>query len=394
MGFDLRYPNITAQDEKGQLTQMRSYLHQLVEQLQWAFNSMDTTAVYSSVQKSGKASGAVGTVGDAEREATFNAIKSLIIKSADIVEAYYETINKKLSGLYVAQSDFGTFKEATEATLSATSTGINQAYTNIQTVSTNLTNKISTTETNLTNKITTTETTLTDKLGNTETAFTAKIGEVESHVGEVAGKVTTVEGGLNEVSGKVKEVDSALTGVSSVVEGVTNTAAAAANKVDDVENSLGTVYAKVDGVASDLSGVASDLSGVASDLSGVDGRLKEAEEVLGEVKEVVVRPTENVVEINAVIKTGLLYTDNDGFGVYGMEIGQKNTVNGDDVFDKYARFTADRLSFYSQNDTEVAYISDYKLYITTAEILYELKIGQYKLDTTNGLAFRWEGGNS
>lgn len=315
MGFDLRYPNITAQDEKGQLTQMRSYLHQLVEQLQWAFNSMDTTTVYSSVQKSGKASGAVGTVGDAERESTFNAIKSLIIKSADIVEAYYETINKKLSGLYVAQSEFGTFKEATEATLSETSTGITQAYTNIQ------------------------------------------------------------------------EVDYKVGGVSSVVEGVTNTVGAVADKVDSVENNLGDISTKVDGVASDLSGVASDLSGVASDLGSVADSLKDVEDGLEEVKA-------SVIEVNANIRTGLLYSDDNGIPIYGVEVGQRNIVDGVEVFNKYARFISNRLSFYDQNDKEVAYISDYKLYITSAEILYELKIGGYRLDTSNGLAYKWEGGNA
>ena len=68
-------------------------------------------------------------------------------------------------------------------------------------------------------------------------------------------------------------------------------------------------------------------------------------------------------------------------------------MNGQAVFSKFARFSADRLSFYDRNNTEVAYISDYTLYITNAEItgnLYILK--RFRLFYGNGLAFQWIGG--
>ena len=74
-----------------------------------------------------------------------------------------------------------------------------------------------------------------------------------------------------------------------------------------------------------------------------------------------------------------------------MEVGQSNEVNGENVFDKFSRFTADRLSFYDRNDVEVAYVGDYKLYITNAEITGNLKLGGYLIDTTDGLAFKWIG---
>jgi hypothetical protein len=77
--------------------------------------------------------------------------------------------------------------------------------------------------------------------------------------------------------------------------------------------------------------------------------------------------------------------------VYGLEIGQRNKIDGEEVFNKYARFTSDRLSFYDQNDTEIAYISDYKLHINHAEVLGTLKIGGYLIDTTKGLTFKWVG---
>ena len=73
-----------------------------------------------------------------------------------------------------------------------------------------------------------------------------------------------------------------------------------------------------------------------------------------------------ITEVNAVIRTGLLEQTQDGFGIYGVEIGQQEWENGVIRFRKYTRLTADRLSFYDSNDEEVAYISDRRLWITDA----------------------------
>lgn len=93
-----------------------------------------------------------------------------------------------------------------------------------------------------------------------------------------------------------------------------------------------------------------------------------------------------MVDVNAYIKTGLLYYDEDGSPVYGVEIGQQTSTDGTVVFQKFARLTPGKLSFYDENDTEVAYISDYRLHITTADIedlkacraeLTQLRMGGY-----------------
>ena len=95
-------------------------------------------------------------------------------------------------------------------------------------------------------------------------------------------------------------------------------------------------------------------------------------------------------ETQANIKTGLLDQNEDGSQVFGIEVGQRNTsADGVETFNKFARFTSDRLSFYDADDTEVAYISDYKLGITQAKVFGNLELGQYILDTSNGLALRW-----
>ena len=247
MSIDIRLPNITAPTEAGKLQQIQSYMYQLVEQLNWALNNIDTASGNATVS----AKPAASTASEDKPVSTFNSIKGLIIKSADIVTAYYEKIDNllKLSGEYVAEATFpegsATFIEKTNMSISASSSSIDQFYKDIQQI-----------------------------------------------VSDIA----------------------------------------------SVENSL--------------------------------------------------------IESTAHIKSGLLYYDDAGVPVYGLEVGQRNEIDGVEVFDKYARFTANKMSFYDQSGNEVAYISDYKLYITHVEITGSLKEGGF-VDTVmadKSVVTKWVGG--
>ena len=134
MGVDLRLPNITATTPEGQIAQIRSSLIQLTEQLNWAFNSIsngDTMSNYRS-------SSSEDSSGSNEKSVqnTFSEIKSLIIKSADIVEAYYKEFGILLEseGKYMAKSDFGTYYETSSKTLVDKYDSLEQQYKNLQTV--------------------------------------------------------------------------------------------------------------------------------------------------------------------------------------------------------------------------------------------------------------------
>lgn len=237
---ELRYPNITGNTEREMLAQMKSYLYQLVGQLQFALDNVSASS--ASVVSATPKNATPAVKDNADPQATFSSIKSLIIKSADIVQAYYEEISTKLHGMYVAQSDFGTYTEKTDLEIKQSSTDVEELFTNVQ-------------------------------------------------------KITT-------------------------------------------------------------------------DLDNLNFKL---------------------AEVNARIKSGLLYYDDDGIPVYGLEVGQENIVDGEKVFNKYARFTSDRLSFYDSNDIEVAYISDYKLYITNAEVTGTLKLGAFQIDTSKGFRLKYVG---
>lgn len=97
--------------------------------------------------------------------------------------------------------------------------------------------------------------------------------------------------------------------------------------------------------------------------------------------------------VNGHIYSGIIEYAKDGEAIVGIEIGQTTTTNGEKTFSKFARFTAEMLAFYDPavQKEPVAHISNYTLVITNAEIKGNLRLGGFLLDTSNGIALRWEG---
>ena len=239
--IDIRLPNITGKTSAEQLTQIKSYLYQFASQLQWALSTVEAGDTSNVANQT---TGSVATKEDPT--SNFNELKGLIIKSADIVEAYAEKIDNilNLNGRYVAQSDFGTYKEETNNKLSATDKQLRQDLVDKQSIY--------------------------DENGNIKAELL-----VNGHI------------------------------YSGIIE-----------------------YAK------------------------------------------------------------------DGEAIVGIEIGQ-TTKDGDEVkFNRFARFTADRLAFYDAmyQEEPVAYISNYMLVITNAWVKGTLQLGLegqgFILDTSNGIALR------
>lgn len=239
MSFDIRLPNITASTEAGKLQQIQSYMYQLVGQLNWALNNIGGGGTPTATPGT-----EASTASKDDPISNFNSIKGLIIKSADIVKAYYEEIDNllKLRGEYAAQSDFGSFAEQTTAQVNANSQHIEQVFTDIQ-----------------------------------------------------------------KINSAMEEMN---------------------------------------------------------------------------------------IDVAAHINSGLLYYDGAGVPVFGLEIGQRTEVDGVETFNKYAQFTADRLSFFDKNGYEVAYISDRKLYITEVEITGAQIMGGFKKMVVPGVGVvtKWIGG--
>jgi hypothetical protein len=133
MSIDIRLPNINAPTTEGQVAQMQSYMHQLVEQLNWALNTVDNA-------QNGNASNIVienpsKEISPEEAEDTFNSIKALIIKSADIVKAYEKTmVTEYEPGVYIAVSDFGTYMWNTNRTVEENSTSTTEVFNKVETI--------------------------------------------------------------------------------------------------------------------------------------------------------------------------------------------------------------------------------------------------------------------
>ena len=111
MSTNIRYPDISSESTSGQLGQIKSYLHQLVGELNYALENGSSGTNTYVVNKNGVPIAADEKGEAVDPVARFNEIKALIIKSADIVEAYYEKMAEKFQSVYLAKSDYGTYFE-------------------------------------------------------------------------------------------------------------------------------------------------------------------------------------------------------------------------------------------------------------------------------------------
>lgn len=264
MSIELRLPNINATTDRGQLVQIKSYLYQFAEQLNWALNTMEKGTSSESVVMQDAVGNVLQETEEAKAYDTFNSIKDLIIKSADIVEAYYEEIDNLISldGKYVAQADFGEggvakYIETTNMSIDATSKYIDQKFTK------------------------------TEIIDGEEIASQYSLNDLDS-------RIRTQEGAIRS--------------------GWVNT------------------YITDNGTISNT-------------------------------------PRE----------------------VLGVDVGGIRTTDGVESV-RYATFSEAGIELYdgSKSSRPVAYISKNKIYITSAEFISSVKMGKYKLDLSNGIAFKWE----
>ena len=121
----LAYPSIAGKTSGEQLESMRRYLCTLTDQLNLA--DWSAGAVLQEVSRAIDAD----SLPDAERKTqlgNFGQLKALIIKTADYAAANSEEFQTKLSGNYVAVSDFGKYWQEATMTVDGNEFGIRQLY--------------------------------------------------------------------------------------------------------------------------------------------------------------------------------------------------------------------------------------------------------------------------
>ena len=458
---ELRLPNIKGATEREQLMEIKAYLYQLTEQLQFALSSIDISSSSQTVTNIPRISSPVSTASTgASTQATFNSIKSLIIKSAEIVDAYYEEINRRLESVYVAQSDFGDFAERTSQEIEETSTSTTQRFENIQVLITNQGRDIASVSGEV-EGVKGELQVIGEDLSYAQQSLVTISGEIEaidSHVASVEGDVmaldtslkttktelqSTVESTKTELAGSINSTNEEL---SVSIDNAVANANALADAAEEAakgytDDKASTLAGQIGETASDLKGQIVDTNSRIDDTNGAiedlgtgledankrivsaEGAIEAAKSALsGSIQKVAdsVSSTEKLLEsakaqlkgsiddlefylsglmeivigVTAYIKSGLLYYTDAGIPVYGIEIGQEVEHNGEKVFNKFSRFTSEKLSFYDPNGIEVAYISDNKLYIKQAEITISLKVGGIiSLVKPNGdVVKKWVGG--
>ena len=121
----LAYPSLTGKTTGEQMESMRRYLCTLTDQLNLA--DWSAGAVLREVSQAIDAD----SMTDDERRTTISgyaALKALVIKTADFAAANSEEFRTKLSGNYVAVSDFGKYWEEATMTVEGNEFGIRQLY--------------------------------------------------------------------------------------------------------------------------------------------------------------------------------------------------------------------------------------------------------------------------
>lgn len=192
----------------------------------------------------------------------------------------------------------------------------------------------------------------------------ASIEEAKANLEEVKADIDKAEAELEEY----KIENRAEIGV--LPESIISEVSKAYLKKSDGEELEKSISSKITQTATDITESFSvDVSRLEADISSVGGSF-----------------SEYISSLDAYIRRGELAE-----GVFGIEIGRSDSS-------VKARFTNDKLSFL-QGDCEVAYISGSNLYITRAQVLDYLEIGNsadgfFTFDVTeNGLEVRWSYGS-
>lgn len=316
--LNLTVPNLTSDkySDDNKFILLKNYLYELNEVLAQALDDKTATelqAFTKSVNEKDKSNSEKIIALKNQSIKRFDALKQDILRTADEIEKEYTTkleqtkeeIKLEAKGEFVAQSQFGEYKNETASQYKQMSEAIQSNVTKTEELSTSVEDYKRTTDSKITQ-------------------------QAESITSQISEAYAT----KNEVNGLEDRVESKIVQTST-------------NITDNFNKSF--TY-------------------LSDDISTVGGNVKEF-----------------ISELDVYIRRGELEPD-----IYGIEIGRSDSLIK-------ARFTNDRLSFY-QGTSEVAYISQNNLYITRAEVLDYLKIGNtsqgfFIFDSTeNGLEVKWSYG--
>jgi len=118
-----------------------------------------------------------------------------------------------------------------------------------------------------------------------------------------------------------------------------------------------------------------EIKAVEQQVLGVDGKVTDVQK--------------KVTETAGYIRTGKVAEDEFGNPIYGVKIGQTDTVGN---YNAFAQFTAGRISFFDETGKEISHFAGKDFYIDSGIIVQNLNLGGYELRRNKGLGFKWIGG--
>lgn len=118
-----------------------------------------------------------------------------------------------------------------------------------------------------------------------------------------------------------------------------------------------------------------EIKTVEQQVLGVDGKVTDVQK--------------KVTETAGYIRTGKVAEDESGNPIYGVKIGQTDTVGN---YNAFAQFTAGRISFFDETGKEISHFAGKDFYIDSGIIVQNLNLGGYELRRNKGLGFKWIGG--
>lgn len=120
-------PPALAGDERNQLVQLFRYLSEMSEKLNTALNNISVEQMDTTAQQQ------IRTAGAEENQAAYNGLKSLIVKTAEIVHGEMDEISTVLQSQFnVVSEQFGELQRSTTASITAAADGIRQNYEMIE----------------------------------------------------------------------------------------------------------------------------------------------------------------------------------------------------------------------------------------------------------------------
>lgn len=312
--------------ERKDLEQVRSYLFRMVEQLNVTLEGVDRAITVAQDLTAKTSTGGAG----GEAEQSYDELKSLIIKTANEIRIEMDVIITELKGTYVAQSDFGTYKEETNRRIEENAKGTTDFY-NFE-----------------------------EEMTERTISFESTINKQQEDLGNITLELTeTAEDIKNAVRTNEESIEAEQRARQEDI-------GAANEKIDTLEGKLG-----------DTNNVLNDYK------SHTEQYIRTG--LLYYEKAIIDGVEVSIPRIGVAIGE-----DITTITVTNPETGEEEILLNRQGL--YTTYTSDKMSFYL-NDEEVAYISNGKLYINEAEIFgFKLKMGKWSINTSDNFwNLEWEG---